>query len=60
MDKEDLILQEIQEVKAWLEKLNNRTRSLEIWRGYIVGIGTAVAFGVGFVLTIIFKIIGGE
>ena len=31
-------------------EIEARTRRLEVWRGYIVGIGTAIAFGVSYLV----------
>ena len=68
MTKEDLILQELLDLKKDNKEqhdriikrqdiANGRTISLEVWRGYMVGGISAIAFGTGIAITIIFKII---
>ena len=45
--------EDIQAIRVLLQQQNSRVRKLEIWRGYIIGIGAAIAVGVSLLVKLL-------
>lgn len=55
MQKLDSMHEDVVGIKEAVQRQNGRVRKLEVWRGYIIGIGAAITFIITSVLKWVVK-----